>query len=523
MQRITTYFAKLPHQRMLWLLVVLLALLPIAKTFQTNAHGFDERSFDQLIKHRVWGPPADPQIVIVDIDEHSLEQMRKEFGRWPWPRETLAAALDWLNQKGAHAIVFDILFADADTLNPASDMAFADSVKQSNNSYFPILRLNPVNDGISEVKAHELRGFTQPLSESSSKASPTLAVVAPTFEAIIQSGRMGYHNIYADEDGVNRFYRLWEIKDDWKLWSLPARIALDLGWPLPAEPKQLIHYTQDKNAYTRVSFSEVWNLSQSSKGLAADTRFQNAIVVIGSTATSLFDVKVTPIDTTHPGVMILANVIDNLKDQRFLKLAPTWMQLLVAWASLGLVVWVSTRIREDQMKWAAPIAPALFMALGFISLHTGSNFYLDLAQPASSALLFFTVWALYLNWRNQFFGRIAQPKAKSDTHWQSSAVLQIDFASTSMQTVLDALVCEAENTSIIRIGALHQPPQESIGLVHVLSDLSANELNHKLNAITTPPIQTWTGSAQVQTLNSDQFWNKVWADIHQAQQHWSNP
>ena len=523
MEHVKDFFAKLPHRRMLWALVVLLALLPIAKISQTNANSFDERSFDQLIKHRVWGPPADPQIVIVDIDEHSLEQMRKEFGRWPWPRETLAAALDWLNQKGARAVVFDILFADADTLNATSDIAFADSVTQSHNSYFPILRLNPINDKVSEVKAHQLIGFTKPMSDSSSKVSPTLAVVAPTFEAIIQSGRMGYHNIYADEDGVNRFYRLWEIKDDWKLWSLPARIALDQGWSLPDEPRQLIHYTQDKNAYTRVSFSEVWNLSQNSKGLAADARFQNAIVVIGSTATSLFDVKVTPIDTTHPGVMILANVIDNLKNQRFLKLVPTWMQLLVAWISLGVVVWVSTYIREDQMKWAAPIAPALFMGLGFISLHTGSNFYFDLAQTASSALLFFTIWAIYLNLRNQFFGRMAQPKAQSKTNWQSSAVLQVDFASCSMQMVLDALAHKSTHTSIIRIGALHQPPQESSGLVHVLSELSADELKQKFNAIATPLIQTWTGSAQMQTLNSDQFWNKVWADIQQAQQHWSNP
>ena len=522
MERIKDFFAKQPHRHMLWALIVLLALLPVAKIFQTNALGFDERSFDQLIKHRLWGPSADPQIVIVDIDEHSLEQMRKEYGRWPWPRETLAATMDWLNQKGARAVVFDILFADADTLNTASDVAFVDSVKQSSNSYFPILRLNPLNDGISQVKANELSGFAQPMSNASTKASPTLAVVAPTFEAIVQSGRMGYHNIYADEDGVNRFYRLWEVKEGWKLWSLPARIALDQGWPLPAEPRQLIHYTQDTNAYTRVSFSEVWNLSQSSKGLTADARFENAIVVIGSTATSLFDVKVTPIDITHPGVMILANVIDNLKNQRFLKLAPAGMQLLVAWLSLGVVVWVSTRIREDQMKWAAPIAPAFFMGLGFISLHTGSDFYLDLAQPASSALLFFTAWAVYLNLRNQFFGRMAQPHAQSKTHWQSSAVLQVDFASCSMQKVLDALAHKSTHTSIIRIGALHQPPQENLGLVHVLSELSADELKYKFNAIATPLIQTWTGSAQMQTLNSDQFWNKVWADIQQAQQQWSN-
>ena len=521
MQRLISLIASWPHTRIRWILIALLAALPVIKTIHTGTANFDVRSFDQLIKHRIWGPPTDPKIVILDIDEHSLEQMRREFGRWPWPRETLAAVLDWLNQKGARAVVFDILFADADTLNPTSDIVFADSVKQSQNSYFPILRLNAVNDAISEVKAQQLRGFAQPLTTASSSNSPTLAVVAPTFEAIVQSGRMGYHNIYADDDGVNRFYRLWEIKDGWKLWSLPARVATDLGWTLPTEPKQLIHYTQDKSAYVRVSFSDVWNLSQSKQGQAPDSRFENSVVIIGSTATSLFDVKVTPIDTTHPGVMILANVIDNLKNQRFLQLAPAWMQLLVAWLSLALVVWTSTRIREDQMKWAAPIAPTLFMALGFISLHTASNFYLDLAQPASSALLFFTLWALYLNWRNQFFGRMAQPKAKSGVHWQSCAVLQIDFENTPMQAVLDALASENTNESIIRLGALHQPSQDGIGWVHILSELLPLELKHKLTTHSLTPVRAWISSSDEQGLNSDQFWKKVWSDIHQAQQHWS--
>jgi CHASE2 domain-containing sensor protein len=297
------FLARQNHLLVRWVIVLLIALLSVFRVIQLNSGiGFDPQSYDQLIKRRVWGPAVDPHIVIVDIDERSLEKMRAEFGRWPWPRETLAGALQWLNQKGASVVVFDILFADPDTLNPASDLAFVEAIKQSSNSYFPVLRLHPSNDNLSQVRADQLQGFASPTDPSHMHTPPSLAVVAPAFDALVQTQRLGYHNIYADDDGVNRSYRLWEEKEGWRLWSLPARLASDLGWVLPDQPRQLIHFTSTKAAYTQISFSEVWALSQSLKGQEKDPRFDNAIVIIGSTATSLFDVKVTPIDTTRGGL-----------------------------------------------------------------------------------------------------------------------------------------------------------------------------------------------------------------------------
>ncbi|MFM8575971.1 MAG: CHASE2 domain-containing protein, partial [Limnohabitans sp.] len=281
---------------------------------------FDRNSYDQMVKRRLLTPSPDSKMVIVDIDERSLDELKQEFGRWPWPRETLASVLEWVNRQGAQAVVFDILFADADMLNPASDAAFVQTVQASDNTYFPVLRLNPENDHLSEILAHQLPGFTSQAKTEALSSSPRLAVVPPVFEALIQSRRLGYHNISADDDGVNRFYQLWEEKDGWRLWSLPARLAMDLKWPLPEQPKVLIQYTQHKDAFKSVSFSEIWKLSQTSAGQKPYPMFKDAVVVIGATATSLFDVKVTPLATTHPGVMILANVIDNLKNQRFLRL-----------------------------------------------------------------------------------------------------------------------------------------------------------------------------------------------------------
>jgi len=52
--------------------------------------------------------PVNPDIVHVDIDDRSLE----ELGRWPWPREQLAGLVDVLMQCGARAVVLDIILPE---------------------------------------------------------------------------------------------------------------------------------------------------------------------------------------------------------------------------------------------------------------------------------------------------------------------------------------------------------------------------------------------------------------------------
>lgn len=60
--------------------------------------------------------PYDPALPvrIVDIDEESLTRI----GQWPWPRTIVAELVDGLAAQGAAAIAFDILFAEPDQSSP---------------------------------------------------------------------------------------------------------------------------------------------------------------------------------------------------------------------------------------------------------------------------------------------------------------------------------------------------------------------------------------------------------------------
>lgn len=59
---------------------------------------------------------ADYPVHIVDIDDASLSR----YGQWPWPRDRLAEMTRRLAELGAAAIVFDIVFPEPDRLSPAN-------------------------------------------------------------------------------------------------------------------------------------------------------------------------------------------------------------------------------------------------------------------------------------------------------------------------------------------------------------------------------------------------------------------
>jgi adenylate cyclase len=57
---------------------------------------------------------TDSGVVLVTIDDDSIKRMEPLVGRWPWPRLVHATLLDYLAAGGASAVVYDVLFAEAD-------------------------------------------------------------------------------------------------------------------------------------------------------------------------------------------------------------------------------------------------------------------------------------------------------------------------------------------------------------------------------------------------------------------------
>ena len=120
---------------------------------------------------------ASHNIVVVAIDEPSF----REIGlQWPWPRRLHAKLISSLNQAGAKAIAFDILFVEP-SKNPSDDNILANILKKYNNVVLGM--------AFSMVKR---KNYIQSIP------------VVPVDQLAQNSPYLGVVNFFPDEDGIIR-------------------------------------------------------------------------------------------------------------------------------------------------------------------------------------------------------------------------------------------------------------------------------------------------------------------------------
>ena len=353
-----------------------------------------QAAFDSMVAYRLMVPKPDPDIVIVDINEASLAAMAPDYGRWPWPRQVLGEFLEQIEKQQPQAVVFDILFSDADVYNPDSDTYFNAAIAATTNTFFPILRLDPASDGLSQIKASQLPGALA-LSSAAQKDA-TVAVVLPHFPAALNSGRLGLHNIYPDDDGVVRQYLVYRDDYGWKLPTLPARIGRELGWPVPQAQNVLLNWRGAPFTYHYVSFADVFQDLTSQKKRRAQNEFSGKIVIIGSTAPSLFDIKPTPMSQMHPGVEILATAIDNFKHDDYLRFPEARIPyMLLALTIVWITAWGFYRdIGHGKMDLWFGASQFILVGISYASINL-SNVYINLTGPVTLALEYYAVARIY--------------------------------------------------------------------------------------------------------------------------------
>jgi adenylate cyclase len=363
-------------------------------------HPFDNQlahdSFDLLMRQRPIAYQADADVVVLDIDEASLAAMSSQYGRWPWPREVLGTVAAKIESAGARAIIFDILFSDEDVANPASEAAFDKYVRSSSKSFFPAVRLNPADDAASQITLGVLK-FASPDAEvpaSQVHGQRTVALMTPYFKSIYDGARVGTSNIYPDEDNVVRWYSSFETLAGYRIPSLPYRVAQVLGWPLPRQAHNLINWPKGTNPYRTFGFARVLEAARSDDA-ALFAQFSGKIVVVGSTAPDLNDIKATPMDSRYAGINVLATTVDNIKNDRFLRpLSPGWiwgLELLMLVASAELFTRTNQALAVAKYFF---IVPGVLLAVSLLSVSV-SDSLVDLSVPAAVVLGYFTFAKLF--------------------------------------------------------------------------------------------------------------------------------
>lgn len=278
-------------------------------------------------------------IILINVDEHSLEKMTPEFGRWPWSRGVHADLLEALLAQEPRAVVFDIVLSDPDLSHPQGDEQLIDAATAADNVFFPMVVL-PEGQG-REINLEKLGyklGFDKLATD---RGDDWMSGLLP-MEPLAHTGRIGAINMLEDADGAARRYYLHLERSGWRIPSLPARVVDYLAADIPEGESIRLHWNGGPYSREQYSYFDVYQAlagqagqngktGQNSEGSGRfDGIFKDTVVIIGGDAQGLYDLRNTPVSNSHPGADILATAIGNLLQEDYLRQVPAWTGSLLA-------------------------------------------------------------------------------------------------------------------------------------------------------------------------------------------------
>lgn len=418
------------------LLMMVAALAQVIGTLPSELVGrIDQIIYDKRMT--VIPGQLDKRIVIVTVDEKSLA----EVGRWPWSRNVTAELVDRLfDRYKIKSVGFDVMFSEPDTSSGYATLVSlaGRELKDVPNLDQKLRALKPALDYDGRLaKAFEKRpvvlGYflsdqlqkglapTPAFKVADLEGNPVTAYVANAYEANLpqlqraaRSG--GFFNTNFDPDGLLRATPLMmRVGDDYfeSLGLALARVslgadkirpvfnsdpglreagvltALRLTGPggetvVPVEDllQVRIQYRgpggPEGGTFRYVSAVDVL------KDRAKPEILKDAIVLVGTTAPGLNDMRATPVKSDYPGVEVHANLIASMLDGEF-KQQPDYgiglnlVQILV----LGLVLTVALSVTSPL----AAILWSLVASVGVVSLNSWLYFSQNAIVPMATALL----------------------------------------------------------------------------------------------------------------------------------------
>ncbi len=366
-------------------LVIASLFILLYMTNKTSIQKFNNNFIDMYFNIR-GEVPASPDIVIIDIDEISLQKL----GHWPWRRDKIAHIVDNLTALGVGVIGFDMVFAEEDDASPSKvakeynltlknpidyDEIFAKSIASSPSILGYVLNMEQnYTNTMPNVNAIFIEK-NRPRQEYLPLAHGVTANIPLLQEAAYSSGSF---NMFPDADGVVRSVPLLikfdgviypslsleilrvalgasMVEVDYDTYGVESIMIGDVRIPTDANGRLFVNFAGAKNSYTYISALDIY------EGRVKKEDIEGKITLLGTSAAGLLDLRAIPFDKMIPGVEIHANVMDNIMQKNFLQKPSNAEGINI------LVILFSTLIASMILSIFSPFV-ALSLSLGFLAL-----------------------------------------------------------------------------------------------------------------------------------------------------------
>jgi adenylate cyclase len=310
--------------------IVLCALATLSEPFGVRA--LRDLEFDAFQR---WSPRLYDQaspVKVIAIDDESISRL----GQWPWPREVFADLVQKLSEAGAATTVLDVLFSEPERTAQAGVLSAGDQKLSEAIAAGRVVLGMPLSDpgAEPEVKAGfaiagdspqaflpRFSGAIMPLKSMRDDALGLAAMnFIPDRDLVVRelpttfnvNGRLvpsiAAEALRVAQDASTFVIRSSSASGDTEFGERSGVTAIKIG---------ALESPTGRSGSIRIRYAgaraereiPAWKILA---GEVSPDAIEGKIVLIGATASALYDLRATPLDNAVPGVHIHAEMIESM-------------------------------------------------------------------------------------------------------------------------------------------------------------------------------------------------------------------
>ncbi|MCF7858380.1 MAG: adenylate/guanylate cyclase domain-containing protein [Candidatus Cloacimonetes bacterium] len=315
---------------------------------------------------------ADTNILIIAIDDSSLDFFSENGISWPWPRSFYGHVVNFLTRAEVRSVLFDMQFYEKDiereeTTAEETDDMFAEAIRANGNVYLGSQMLHDANKINSKVYnfARQTRITDLPAYNG---------IRAPIEPFLLSTKSIGIINTEPDNDGLIRRVGLHFNLNDNYFSQIAYGVWLDQNnslktdnIPVDKDGNYLLNW-YGVDAFKTYPFKAVIAsasaVMNNADPILQPDLFKDKNVIIGATAAGLYDLKSNSYSKIMPGMEIWATALSNYINSDFITVVPNWNNFLITFVTIFLILYLISNYLQKKANFYI-----LIILLGIILLN----------------------------------------------------------------------------------------------------------------------------------------------------------
>lgn len=347
--------------------------------------------------HRSLGPVLDMgDVVVVDIDEESIEQLKRDHGSWPYSRDLYARVVSHLARLGARSFAIDILLSEEREGDDELAAALGSNAVVAAAAFpRPPMRTEGYLRQLAQVslgRAHNAADVSVSVRTPARPPALTWPDVTLPLAAFTAPGRarVGLITVRPDEDGTLRRLPLFHEAHGHRfpgfslaVWATPEDLAAmqvregrvrvrDRWFSVSDDGEVRLRFPREVRQLRVVAFHQLVRAPASSATPAA-INWRDKTVFIGSSGILFGDFAYTPMGRMS-GLVLSAVATRSLAAGHVLQpLAWPWRLVLVTLGMVPSLLWLYRQEASSPtgFAWALIATLLLVVPVGLLLFHAG--------------------------------------------------------------------------------------------------------------------------------------------------------